>query len=81
MLMMMDQLSPAESPKSVLTHERVTRTLDAGGDTPQLTSREACRKRDTQDNPAGAFVDPTHRFSGMEPVGSRGWTMGCPRST
>jgi len=55
-------------------------TRGAEGDAPQLAPWEACRKRGTQDNPAGAFVDPTHRFSGMEPVGSRGWTMGCPRS-
>ena len=38
--MMIDLRSPAESPKSVSTHEHVTCTLDAGGDAPQLTSKE-----------------------------------------
>ena len=55
-----------------MTHERVTRTLDVEGDAPQLTSREACRKRDTQDNPAGAFVDQTPRLLGRDPVGVPG---------
>ena len=64
----------------MLTHERVTHTRGAEGDAPQLAPWEACRKRGTQDNPADAFEDPMHRFSGMEPVGSHRWTMGCPRS-
>ena len=47
-------------------------TSDAEGDTPQLTSEEACRKRDTQYSPAGAFVDPKPRFLGRDPVGGSG---------
>ena len=52
----------------LLTHEHVTCTHSVEGDAPQLTPREARRKRDTQDNPAGAFVDPKPRSPGRDPV-------------
>jgi hypothetical protein len=46
--------------------------LDAGGDAPQLTSKETRRKRGTQDNPAGAFVHPKPHTPGRDPVRARG---------
>ena len=77
--MMMDQKSLAESPKSVLTHERVTRTLDAGGDAPQLTSKEVRPAARHARQPADAFEDPKPHTPGGTPSGSAA-AMGCPRS-
>ena len=67
-MMMMDQSSPAESPKSVLTHERVTRTLDAGGDAPQLTSKEVLPAARYARQPEDAFEDPKPHMPGRDPV-------------
>src|ERR1041385_9117816 len=64
--------SPAESPKSVLTHEHVTCTLDAGGDTPQLTSKDTRPEARYASNPAGAFVDPKPHTLGRDPVREHG---------
>ena len=47
-------------------------TRGAEGDTPQLTPWEACRKRDTQDNPKDAFQDPKPQTPGRDPVGELG---------
>ena len=66
--MMTDQKSTAELPKSVLTHERVTRTLDAGGDAPQLTSKEALPAARYARQPEDAFEDPKPRAPGRDPV-------------
>ena len=57
-MMMIDLRSPAESPKSVLTHEHVTCTLDAGGDAPQLTSKETRPTARYARQSTGAFADP-----------------------
>src|SRR3990170_7513429 len=77
-MMMIDLQSPAESPKSVLTHEHVTCTLDAGGDAPQLTSKETRPTARYARQSAGAFQtqNPTH--PGETPSGSAA-AMGCPR--
>ena len=64
--------SPAESPKSVLTHEHVTCTLDAGDDALQLTSKETRPEARYASNPAGAFVDPKPHTPGRDPVWARG---------
>ena len=69
---MIDLRSPAESPKSVLTHEHVTCTLDAGGDAPQLTSKETRPEARYASNPAGAFVDPKPHTHERDPVRARG---------
>ena len=66
--MMMDQNSPTESPKSVLTHEHVTCTLDAGGDAPQLTSKETRPTARYARQSTGAFVDQTPQLLGRDPV-------------
>src|SRR3954471_8837088 len=50
--------SPAESPKGVLTHEHITCTLDAGGDAPQLTSKETRPTARYARQSTGAFADP-----------------------
>ena len=52
-------------------------TLDAGGDAPQLTSKEARRKHGKQDNSAGSFVDPKPHMLGSDPVRARG-SYGLP---
>ena len=57
-MMMIDLRSPAESPKSVLTHEHVTCTLDAGGDASQLTSKETRPTARYARQSTGAFADP-----------------------
>ena len=41
-----------------LTHEHVTCTLDAGGDAPQLTSKETRPTARYARQSAGAFADP-----------------------
>ena len=64
--------SPAESPKSVLTHEHVTCTLDAGGDAPQLTSKETRPTARYARQSAGTFVDPKPHLPGRDPVRARG---------
>jgi len=93
--MMTDQKSTAELPKSVLTHERVTRTLDAGGNAPWLTSKEILPAARYARQPEDAFVDQTPRFLGRDPVGGsrrrwatpsrpeRPWSLvdRCPAST
>ena len=56
----------------VRTRTRHLCIIDAGGDAPQLTSKETRRKRGTQDNPAGAFVDLKPRAPGRDPVRARG---------
>ena len=43
-------------------------TLDAERDARQHAPSEGRWKRDTQDNPAGAFVDPKPRSPGRDPV-------------
>ena len=65
---MIDLRSPVESPKSVLTHEHVTCTLDAGGDAPQLTSKETRPTARYARQSAGAFADPKPRAPGRDPV-------------
>src|SRR3954467_1305869 len=72
--------SPAESPKSVLTHEHVTCTLDAGGDTPQLIPKEIRPLRDTQDNRWTLLMTRSPTLPGGTPSGSTA-AMGFPRST
>ena len=71
-MMMMDQKSPSESPKSVLTHERVMHTLDAGGDAPQLMSEEVLPAARYARQPEDAFEDPKPRASGRDPVREHG---------
>jgi hypothetical protein len=66
--MTIDLLSPAESPKSVFAHEHVTCTLDAGGDAPQLTSKEVRPAARYARQPADAFEDPKPRAPGRDPV-------------
>src|SRR4051812_29897563 len=65
-------LSPAESPKSVLTHEHVTCTLDARGDAPQITSKEirptTRYARQTED----ASEDPKPHAPGRDPARENG---------
>ena len=92
---MTDQKSTAELPKSVLTHERVTRTLDAGGNASWLTSKEILPAARYARQPEDAFVDQTPRFLGRDPVGGsrrrwatpsrpeRPWSLvdRCPAST
>ena len=65
---MIDLRSPAESPKSVLTHEHVTCTLDAGGDAPQLTSKETRPTARYARQSASAFEDPKPHTPGRDPV-------------
>ena len=77
---MIDLRSPAESPKSVLTHEHVTCTLDAGGDAPQLTSKETRPTARYARQSTGAFCRPENPTPpGGTPSGSAA-AMGCPRS-
>ena len=63
--------APAEQ-ENVLHMNTSPCTLDAGGDAPQLTSKETHRKRGTQDNPAGAFENPKSHTPGRDPVRARG---------
>ena len=76
-MMMIDLRSPAESPKSVLTHEHVTCTLDAGGDAPQLTSKETRPEARYASNPAGAFEDLKPHMPGRDPIRAHG-SYGLP---
>ena len=76
---MIDLRSPAESPKSVFAHEHVTCTLDAGGDAPQLTSKESHRKRDSQVDRRELLRTRNPTLPGGTPSGSAA-AMGCPRS-
>ena len=66
--MMMDQKSPAELPKSVFAHERITRTLDARGDAPQLTSMETRPTARYARQSTGALVDQMPWLLGRDPV-------------
>ena len=68
MMMMIDLQSPAESPKSVLTHEQVMCTLDAGGDAPQLTSKEVRPAARYAGQPADAFEDPKPHTPGRDSI-------------
>src|SRR3954467_7113066 len=72
--------SPAESPKSVLTHEHFTCTLDAGGDAPQLTSKEIRPVARYTRQPAHAFENPKTPHPGGT-LSGRTTAMGYPRST
>ena len=56
----------------MFAHERVTRTLDAGGDAPQLTSREVLPAARYARQPEDAFEDPKPHVPGRDPV----WTHG-----
>ena len=56
----------------LLTHEHVTCTPGVERDTQDMSPEEARRKRNTQDNPAGAFEDPKARTAGRDPVWTRG---------
>ena len=47
-------------------------TLDAGGDAPQLTSKETRPEARYASNPADAFEDPKPHTSGRDPVRARG---------
>ena len=69
--------SPAESPKSVFAHEHVTVYPHAGGDAPQLTSKETRPEARYASNPAGAFEDPKPHMPGRDPVRARG-SYGLP---
>ena len=62
-----------------MTHEHVTCTLSVEHDTQEMSPKEARRKRDTQDNPAGAFETRHPTRPGETPSG-RTAAMGCPRS-
>ena len=64
--------SPVESSKSVLTHECIMRTLDAGGDAPQLTSKEVLPAARYARQPEDAFEDPKPRAPGRDPVREHG---------
>ena len=55
----------------VLTHEHVMCTLDAGGDAPQLMSKETRPEARYTDNPAGAFEDPKPHTPRRDPVRAR----------
>ena len=57
---------------TVLTHEHVTCTLDAGGDALQLTSKETRPTARYTSQSAGAFVDPKPHLPGRDPVRARG---------
>ena len=74
-MMMIDLRSPAESPKIVLTHEHVTCTLDAGGDAPQLTSKETRPTARYARQSTGAFADPKtlHSREGPRQGAQRLW--------
>ena len=63
----------------VLTHEHVTCTLDAGGDAPQLTSKETRPTARYARQSTGAFAPENPTPSGGTPLGSAA-AMGCPRS-
>src|SRR3954469_24947711 len=78
-MMTTDLRSPAESPKSVSTHEHVTCTLDAGGDAPQLTSKETRPTARYARQSTGAFADPKPHTPGRDPVRAL-VAMGCSRS-
>src|SRR3954469_12518612 len=52
----------------LLTHEHVTCTLDAGGDAPQLTSKETRPTARYARQSTGTFVDPKPRLPGRDPV-------------
>ena len=54
--------------KTLLTHEHVTCTLDAGGDAPQLTSKETRPDVRYASSPAGAFVDPKPHTPERDPI-------------
>ena len=56
----------------MLTHERVTRTLDARGDAPQLTSREVLPAARYARQPEDAFEDPKPHTPGKDPVREHG---------
>src|ERR1041385_4455258 len=71
-MMIFETSSPAESPKSVLTHEHVTCTLDAGGDAPQLTSMEIRLVARYARQPADAFEHPKPHTPGRDPVWAHG---------
>ena len=62
----------------MLTHEHVMCTLDAGGDAPQLTSKEARPTARYARQSAGAFVDQTPRFLGRDPVGESQRRLAAP---
>ena len=65
---------------SVDTLNTFTCTRGAEGDTPQLAPWEACRKRDTQDNPAGTFDTRRPGYSGGTPSEYPA-TIGCSKSS
>ena len=67
-MMMIDLRSSAESPKSALTHEHIPCTLDAGGDAPQLTSKETRPTTRYAGQSTGAFADPKLHTPGRDPV-------------
>ena len=62
----------------LLTHEHVTCSLDAGGDAPQLTSKETRPTARYARQSAGAFEDRNPTHPGGTPSGSAA-AMGCPR--
>src|SRR3954462_6137465 len=63
----------------VSTHEHVTCTLDAGGDAPQLTSKETRPTARYARQSTGAFADPKTPHPGRDPVRECGG-YGLPRS-
>ena len=62
-----------------MTHEHITCTLDAGGDAPQLTSKDSHRKRDSQDDRRELLKTRNPAHPGGTPSGSTA-AMGCSRS-
>src|SRR4051812_32895457 len=63
---------PQRTPKSVMTHEHVTCTLDAGGDTPQLTPKEIRPVARYARQPTDAFEDPKPHAPGRDLVRENG---------